>query len=85
MRKLCQEKCATLGGHLKTWVQLGCFAAELGTKPSNMTQNKAKRTNGIDYFPRLCKQEVTGSAPVAAANYLLANQSTVNFLLCLTS
>jgi hypothetical protein len=32
---------------------LGPFAAELGTKPSTSTQNKAERTNEIDYFPRL--------------------------------
>jgi hypothetical protein len=52
---------------------LGPIAAELGTKPSITTQNKAKRTNQIDFLSRLCKQGVTGSIPVTPTNDLKIN------------
>jgi hypothetical protein len=47
-------------------VNLGPNAAELGRKRGTATQNKAKRTNEIDFISRLCKQGVTGSTPVTS-------------------
>ncbi len=50
---------------------LGPNAAKLGPKPGTTTQNKAKRTNEIDFISRLCKQGVTGSIPVTSTNFFL--------------
>ncbi len=68
-----QSFCGRLAAHPKFGSNLGPFAAELGTKPCTTTQNKAKRTSQIDYFPRLCKQGVTGSIPVTSTNLLKVN------------
>jgi hypothetical protein len=45
---------------------LGPIAAKLGERPGTTTQNKAKRTNQIDFPSRLCKQGVAGSIPVTS-------------------
>ena len=60
---------------------LGPIAAELGPKPGNTTQNKAKRTNEIDFISRLCKQGVTGSIPVTSTRTLFPSfpQLTLHF------
>jgi hypothetical protein len=50
---------------------LGPIAAKLGTKSGTTTQNKAKRTNQIDFLSRLCKQGVTGSIPVTSTKFHL--------------
>ena len=63
---LARLRVSLLGCTTKLGSNLGPFAAELGTTPTTTTQNKAKRTKEIDYFPRLCKQGVTGSNPVTS-------------------
>ncbi|MFZ3214777.1 MAG: hypothetical protein WA192_01845, partial [Candidatus Acidiferrales bacterium] len=40
-------------------------AAELGPKPCTMTQNKARRTNKIDFLQLPWAQEASGSNPDA--------------------
>ena len=40
---------------------LGPFAAKLGPEPRTMTQNKARRTNKIDFFQLPWAQEVWSS------------------------
>jgi hypothetical protein len=47
---------------------LGPDAAELGLKPGTMTQNKARRTNKIDFLQLPWAQEVRGSNPRAPTN-----------------
>jgi hypothetical protein len=49
---------------------LGPNAAELGPKSGTTTQNKAKRTNEIDFISRLCKQGVAGSNPVTSTKII---------------
>ena len=59
---------------------LGPNAAELGPKPGATTQNKAKRTNEIDFISRLCKQGVTGSIPVTSTNLLYTDEPVSELL-----
>ena len=54
---------------MKLGSNLGPNIAELGAKPGITTQNKAKRTNEIDFLSRLCKQGVTGSIPVTSTRF----------------
>jgi hypothetical protein len=61
------------------------MAAKLGAKPGTTTQNKAKRTNEIDFLSRLCKQGVAGSIPVTSTNRLPAISITHSFVLRRTS
>jgi hypothetical protein len=42
------------------------FKSELGAKPGTTSQNKAKRTNQIDFLSRPCKQGVAGSNPITS-------------------
>ena len=49
----------------KVGSNLGPNAAELGPKPCTMTQNKARRTNKIDFLQLPWAQEVRGSNPRA--------------------
>src|SRR5260370_16432371 len=58
---------------------LGPIAAKLGTKPGTRTQNKAKRTNKIDFVVTLCKQGVAGSSPATSTNHHHFNQMPSEF------
>src|SRR5260370_16939463 len=58
--------------------KVGRNGGELGTKPGTRTQNKAKRTNKIDFVATLCKQGVAGSIPASSTNHPNANQSLSN-------
>src|SRR5437899_7890982 len=60
----CQAGCQRFGSNL------GPIAAKLGPKPGTRTQNKAKRTNKIDFVVTLCKQGVAGSIPVTSTKFL---------------
>ena len=46
--------------------KLGPIGAKAGLKPDTTTQNKAKRTNQIDFSFSLCKQGVAGSIPATS-------------------
>ncbi len=48
--------------------KLGPTTAELGPKPCTMTQNKARRTNKIDFLQLPWAQEAPGSNPGAPTN-----------------
>jgi len=56
---------------------LGPTTAELGPKPCTMTQNKARRTNKIDFLQLPWAQEVSGSNPDAPTN--LRKKRSVDF------
>jgi hypothetical protein len=56
-------------------LNLGPIAAKSGTKPGTTTQNKAKRTDQIDFLSRLCKQGVAGSIPVTSTNFLFCAET----------
>src|SRR2546430_17374611 len=48
-----------VSGRWSEWgSMLGPIAAKLGQKPRTSAQNKAKRTNKIDFVVTLCKQGV---------------------------
>jgi hypothetical protein len=57
---------------VKLGSNLGPIAAKLGPLPGTTTQNKAKRTNQIDFISRLCKQGVAGSIPATSTKHLPA-------------
>src|SRR5208282_6280482 len=52
----------------KVGSNLGPTAPKLGPKPCTMTQNKARRTNKIDFLQLPWAQEVRGSNPRAPTN-----------------
>ena|SRR5215469_6426009 len=49
--------------------KLGPLNAKLDEKSGTRTQNKAKRTNQIDFLMSLCKQGVAGSIPATSTNH----------------
>jgi hypothetical protein len=61
---------------------LGPNAAELGPKPSNMTQDKARRANKIDFLQLPWAQEVPSSNLGAPTTYFFVFNELFRILPC---
>jgi hypothetical protein len=66
---------------IQVGTNLGPNAAKIGPRLGTTTQNKAKRTNEIDFLSRLCKQGVAGSIPATSTRTLgvSSRQFTLHF------